>query len=148
MASTESTPCERTSERTNPHPGIRIGEVAERSGLSVKTIRFYCDQGLIKPLTRSDGGFRLFAEPVIAELVVIRTLKNIGMPLSQIKNLLEVRRSGICNCDILKTSLANKVDTIDKSIAELLQMQQELRRMLQSWQDCGGTKTMQPHPDA
>ena len=148
MASAESTPCEHATERTNPHPGIRIGEVSERSGVSVKTIRFYCDQGLIEPLTRSDGGFRLFAEPVIADLTMIRTLKNIGMPLSQIKKLLEVRRSGICNCDVLKTSLANKVDTIDKSIAELLHMQQELRRMLQSWQDCGGTKTMQPHPDA
>ena len=127
---------------------LKIGAVASRSGLTVKTIRFYCDQGLIEPLTRSDGGFRLFAEPVIADLTMIRTLKTIGMPLSQIKKLLEVRRSGICNCDVLKTSLANKVDTIDNSIAELLQMQQELRRMLQSWQDCGGTKTMQPQPDA
>ena len=148
MASAESTPCDQRPERPNSHPGIRIGEVAERSGVSVKTIRFYCDQGLIEPLTRSDGGFRLFAEPVIADLTMIRTLKTIGMPLSQIKKLLEVRRSGICNCDVLKTSLANKVDTIDNSIAELLQIQQELRRMLQSWQDCGGTKTMQPQPDA
>ena len=148
MASAESTPCDQRPERPNSHPGIRIGEVAERSGVSVKTIRFYCDQGLIEPLTRSDGGFRLFAEPVLADLTMIRTLKTIGMPLSQIKKLLEVRRSGICNCDVLKTSLANKVDTIDNSIAELLQMQQELRRMLQSWQDCGGIKTMQPPPDA
>ena len=148
MASAESTPCDQRPERPNSHPGIRIGEVAERSGVSVKTIRFYCDQGLIETLTRSDGGFRLFAEPVIADLTMIRTLKTIGMPLSQIKKLLEVRRSGICNCDVLKTSLANKVDTIDNSIAELLQMQKELRRMLQSWQDCGGTKTMQPQPDA
>jgi len=148
MASAESTPCEHQPEQTTPHPGIRIGEIAERSGVSVKTIRFYCDQGLIEPLTRSDGGFRLFAEPVIADLTMIRTLKNIGMPLSEIKKMLEVRRSGICNCDVFKTSLATKVETIDHSIAELLQMQKELKRMLQSWQDCGGTKTLQPHLDA
>lgn len=34
---------------------MKIGEVAARSGLSVKTIRFYCDEGLIHPIERSDG---------------------------------------------------------------------------------------------
>ena len=35
---------------------LKIGEVAQRSGLTVKTIRFYCDEGLIHPISRSEGG--------------------------------------------------------------------------------------------
>ena len=54
---------------------LKIGEVAQRSGLTVKTIRFYCDEGLIHPISRSEGGYRLFGEEVFAELAPIRTLK-------------------------------------------------------------------------
>ena len=39
---------------------LKIGQVANRSGLTVKSIRFYSDEGLIKPISRSDGGYRLF----------------------------------------------------------------------------------------
>ncbi|NBO29848.1 MAG: MerR family DNA-binding transcriptional regulator [Synechococcaceae bacterium WB6_1A_059] len=41
---------------------LKIGEVAGRSGLTVKTIRFYCDEGLIHPISRSEGGYRLFGD--------------------------------------------------------------------------------------
>lgn len=122
--------------------GVKIGEVAELSGLSVKTIRFYCDQGLIQPQSRTEGGYRLFDHHIIAELTLIRTLKSIDMPLSQIKKVLEVRRSGICNCSKLKNSLNHKVQAIDKKIEDLNQMQHELKRLLKSWQDCGGAKSI------
>jgi DNA-binding transcriptional MerR regulator len=49
-------------------PYLRIGEVSRRSGVSVKTIRFYCDQGLIEASTRSEGGFRLFDTAILADL--------------------------------------------------------------------------------
>jgi len=54
---------------------LKIGEVAKRSGLSVKTIRFYCDEGLVHPTSRSEGGYRLFDNDIFAELALIRTLK-------------------------------------------------------------------------
>ena len=52
---------------------MKIGEVARRSGLTVKTIRFYCDEELIHPISRSEGGYRLFGDEVFAELALIRT---------------------------------------------------------------------------
>jgi MerR family copper efflux transcriptional regulator len=56
-------------------PGLRIGEVARRTGLSVKTIRFYCDEGLLQPKGRSDAGYRLFDDENLAELTIIRALR-------------------------------------------------------------------------
>lgn len=47
---------------------MKIGEVAQRSGLPVKTIRFYWDEELIHPISRSEGSYRLFGDEVFAEL--------------------------------------------------------------------------------
>ena len=57
-------------------PGaLKIGEVAARSGLTVKTIRYYCDEGLIHPIGRTEGRYRLFDDSIEQELALIRNLK-------------------------------------------------------------------------
>ena len=121
-------------------PNLRIGEVSRRSGVSVKTIRFYCDQGLIQPSTRSEGGFRLFDAAILKDLAIIRALRAMDVPLPELARILEVRRSGICNCSVLKSSISAKMDSIDQRIAELASMKEELGGLLQGWQDCGGAK--------
>jgi DNA-binding transcriptional MerR regulator len=121
-------------------PNLRIGEVSRRSGVSVKTIRFYCDQGLIQPSTRSEGGFRLFDAAILKDLAIIRALRAMDVPLPELARILEVRRSGVCNCSVLKSSISAKMDSIDQRIAELASMKEELGGLLQGWQDCGGAK--------
>jgi hypothetical protein len=54
--------------------------------------------------------------------------------------ILEVRREGVCNCSVLKHSIAAKMESITLRIAELATMKDELARLLSSWQDCGGSK--------
>ena len=119
---------------------MKIGQVATYSGVPVKTIRFYCDQGLIRPATRSDGGYRLFDDSIYAELSLIRTLRAMDVPLSELRRILEVRRSGVCNCTSLKSSIASRLGAIDQHIQELMAMRQELGGLLEQWQDCGGAK--------
>jgi len=121
-------------------PGLRIGEISSRSGVSVKTIRFYCDQGLLQPSGRSQAGYRLFHPDCLGELEVIRALRAMDVPLSELKRILEVRRSGVCNCSALKASITNKIESIDARIAELQATQAELARLLEIWRECGGTK--------
>ena len=62
------------SVSAKPTPSLRIGEVARRTGLPVKTIRYYCDEGLLQPRARSESGYRLFDEENLAELTIIRSL--------------------------------------------------------------------------
>ena len=121
--------------------GLRIGEVAKRSGLSAKTIRFYCDQGLLQPHGRSQGGYRLFSSDSLAELEIIRALRAMDISLPELGRILEVRRAGVCNCSALKESIASKVISIDARIDELAAMKTELALLLASWQECGGTKS-------
>jgi DNA-binding transcriptional MerR regulator len=107
-------------------PGLRIGEVAQSSGLPVKTIRFYCDQGLISPANRSQGGYRLFDQTIYSELSLIRSLRAMDVSLSELRQILEVRRSGVCNCAALKATFQSKLDGIEQRMMELYQMRLEL----------------------
>lgn len=69
---------------------MQIGEVAERTELSLRTIRHYEDTGLVTPSARSQGGFRLYTEADIARLMVIRRMKPLGFTLEEMRDLLEV----------------------------------------------------------
>jgi len=121
-------------------PGLRIGEIAKLSGFSVKTIRFYCDQGLLHT-ARSEGKYRLFSLESLAELEIIRALRSMDVPISELARILEVRRAGICNCSVIKDSISTNMASIDSRIEMLQMMKSELARLLSSWQDCGGTKS-------
>jgi DNA-binding transcriptional MerR regulator len=66
-----------------------IGELAERTGLSVRTIRFYSDQGVVPPTGRSVAGHRRYDVHALARLDLVRTLRDFGLPLSTIRAVLD-----------------------------------------------------------
>jgi len=69
---------------------MQIGRVAERTGLSLHTLRHYDDVDLLRPSARSEGGFRLYTEDDVARLMVVRRMKPLGFTLEQMRELLEV----------------------------------------------------------
>jgi MerR family transcriptional regulator, copper efflux regulator len=69
---------------------MQIGEVAERTGLSLRTIRHYEDVGLVIPSARSKGGFRLYTGVDVDRLMVIRRMKPLDFSLDEMRDLLEI----------------------------------------------------------
>jgi DNA-binding transcriptional MerR regulator len=69
---------------------LQIGQVADRTGLSLRTIRFYEENGLVRPTSRSDGGFRLYSEDDVARLEVIKRMKPLGFRLEEMQELLDL----------------------------------------------------------
>jgi MerR family copper efflux transcriptional regulator len=67
---------------------LQIGQVAERTGLSLRTIRFYEENGLVLPTTRTEGGFRLYSDDAVARLEVIKRMKPLGFTLEEMQELL------------------------------------------------------------
>ena len=116
----------------------KIGVVAARSGVSVKTIRFYCDQGLLQVAGRSEGSYRLFDESVDSDLALIRTLRGLDIPLPTITAVLEARRSGVCSCYSLQATILSKAGEIEQRIADLKSLHAELKGLLSTWKRCGG----------
>ncbi|WP_413450864.1 MerR family transcriptional regulator [Georgenia phoenicis] len=69
---------------------MQIGEVAERTGLSLRTIRYYGEVGLVAPSSRTEGGFRLYTDGDVARLELIKTMKPLGYTLEEMSDVLEV----------------------------------------------------------
>jgi MerR family transcriptional regulator, copper efflux regulator len=67
---------------------LQIGQVAERTGLSLRTIRFYEENGLVVPTARSDGGYRLYSDDDVARLKAIKRMKPLGFTLEEMQQLL------------------------------------------------------------
>jgi DNA-binding transcriptional MerR regulator len=68
---------------------MQIGEVAARTGLSLRTIRHWDEMGLVVPSERSAGGFRLYTEADIERLMLVKTLKPLEFSLDQMRELLD-----------------------------------------------------------
>ena len=117
---------------------LKIGAVAQRSGVPVKTIRFYCDEGLLQPASRSEGRYRLFDQSVFTELALIRNLRAMDLPLSAIHGVLSARRSGVCTCADLQATIRGKLGEIQSRIEALQSLESDLQAMLAGWQSCGG----------
>jgi DNA-binding transcriptional MerR regulator len=71
-----------------PPATLHIGEVAERVGLSLRTVRYYEEQGLFEPAGRTDGGFRLYTEREVDRLLLIKQMKPLGFTVQQMHDLL------------------------------------------------------------
>lgn len=69
---------------------LQIGQVAERTGLSLRTIRFYEENGLVVPTARSEGGYRLYSDDDVARLEVIKRMKPLGFTLEEMQQLLDL----------------------------------------------------------
>ncbi len=81
---------EAAVSETRPAGTMLIGEVAERTGLTQRTLRYYEEKGLLPPAPRLEGGFRLYTEADIQRLEHIRELKQVlGFSLLEIKELVE-----------------------------------------------------------
>jgi MerR family copper efflux transcriptional regulator len=73
-------------ERSGPH--LQIGQVAERTELSIRTLRHWEETGLVTPSARTAGGFRLYTEDDVERLRTIRRMKPLGFTLDEMKRLL------------------------------------------------------------
>ncbi|MDN5686394.1 MAG: MerR family transcriptional regulator [Brachybacterium sp.] len=69
---------------------MHIGEFAERTGLSSRTLRHYEEIGLIPPTGRTEGGFRVYTESDLRRMLTIRRMKALGYSTTEMGELLEL----------------------------------------------------------
>lgn len=114
---------------------LKIGEVAAESGLSVKTIRYYEETGLLLPtVERSESGYRLFQPQVLNRLAFIRRSQSLGLTLQEIQQILAVHDHGQLPCGEMRQHLQLKVEAIEQQIQALETLRAELKGILSGWQ--------------
>lgn len=72
-----------------PEGSVQIGVVAERTAISIPTLRHYDEVGLITPSARSEGGFRLYTETDVQRILVIRRMKPLEFTLAEMREVLD-----------------------------------------------------------
>ncbi|MDP2012782.1 MAG: MerR family transcriptional regulator [Actinomycetota bacterium] len=117
---------------------VQIGVLAERVGLSMRTVRYYEEVGLVVPSTRSPGGFRLFGPAEEERLRVLKTLKPLGFSLEEMRNLVQIldavtKADAATRAKLLKelTSLHADLDQRRTRLQQQLKSADELSHALQ-----------------
>lgn len=104
-----------------------IGEVANMTGLTISTLRYYDREGMFPEIGRSNGGIRVFSEKEIATLRVIACLKTAGMPIKDIKEFLNWCEEGDASLQKRRNLFYNRLEEIENQIAMLEKTKNTLR---------------------
>ena len=98
--------------------GLRTGEVAERAGLNIQTLRYYERRGLLAEPRRSNGGHRIYPPDTVGLLQVIKAARRLGFTLDEVAELLAAGRRRHPTADLRERALG-KIAEIDQRIADL-----------------------------
>ncbi len=104
-----------------------IGRVARETGLSVHAIRFYEREGLLKTPARSEGRFRIFDQESARELKFIGKAQELGFSLTEIRELLVLRRTRAQACSHVRQLVSKALRRVGEKVEDLLKLQSELK---------------------
>ena len=107
---------------------LSIGQLAERAGVAIDTVRYYERNGLLQPAGRLASGYRRYGEAELKRLRFIRRAKALGFTLEDIRSLLAL--SAERNVAKVKRAAQSKLTDIDARIAELERVRGGLRKLI------------------
>ena len=119
---------------------MNIGSVAERSGVSSKTIRYYESIGLVRPADRRPNGYRSYTLVVMRTLNFIKRARNLGFSVEEVRDLLDLWQDKSRTSAAVKALTTRHVEALDRKIEELKSMRKALADLVKR---CRGDN----HPD-
>ena len=108
---------------------MNIGEAARASGVPAKTIRYYESIGLIPPASRSESGYRSFAQMDIDTLRFVQRARSLGFSVKDVARLLDLWRDRSRASSAVKTLATDQIGEIDRKIDELRSMRDTLEHL-------------------
>lgn len=108
---------------------LKIGELSKESGVSIDTIRFYENKGLINPTDRSEKGYRFYDSYTSSVLQFIVTSKELGFTLNEIKDLINIKINKNGKCSLALDKIKEKELDIDRKITELKKIKSALKKV-------------------
>ena len=112
---------------------LRIGQVAQRAGVSADTIRYYERLGLLPKPHRTPAGYREYPEHVVNRIALVRNAMRFGFSLREINGFLRVREAGGTPCHQVRQAGQIILDRVDQQIAELTATRETMRETLLTW---------------
>lgn len=118
---------------------MKIGRLAERSGVGIETLRFYEKEGLLAKPARTESGYRTYPEETVERVQFIRRAKEVGFTLEEISELLALKVSHGKSCESVRQRALSKVEDIDRKVGDLRKMRRALNALVQR---CSGHEGM------
>jgi len=114
---------------------LSIGQLAQRGGVKVQTIRYYEQVGLIPPAHRTPGNHRQYKHDHVDLLKFIRHSRALGFSLDQVRELLALRQASDRTCEDVDGIAKKHLADVEQKIDQLKGLQKELQRMVRQ---CAG----------
>ena len=110
----------------------RIGEIAERTGVSVETLRYYEKRLLLNVPARTQGGYRVCSDAVVQQVKFIKQAQSLGLTLDDIQQLAagRMRATHAPSCRKVRDLLTRRIEDIDARIRELREFRHTLHQHL------------------
>lgn len=108
---------------------MQIGEVAERTGMSLPTLRHYDETGLLAPSGRSSGNFRLYSQADLERLMVIRRMKPLGFTVEEMRELLATY-TGLRSVEVTPARREQLLGSLRATLADAVERRDRLRVQL------------------
>lgn len=109
---------------------MTIGQVAQKAGIGIETIRFYERKGLIDEPPRKESGYRQYDAGVVDRLVFIQQAKTLGFTLAEIQELLSLKISPVTTSREIKMIAEAKLVDIEARIKMLQRMRRSLKKLV------------------
>jgi len=120
------------------HSPMKIGELSKQSGVSIDTIRYYEQRGLIPEARRTASGYRQYSTEDVSRLKFIVQTKELGFTLEETGQLLALRTDD-CNCAEVRAVAEAKANEIEVRIRKLSQMRQVLLSLAEQCEESSDT---------
>lgn len=128
---------------------MRIGDLARKAGTTMRTIRYYEQLGLIAPVARTRGGFRLYEEDELRKLRLIKNLQLVETPLAEVKAFFDRRRRGRAASDIaagISELFERHLQEVERRIAQFRAIEASLRETIGILRCCAEC-SLEPGPE-
>ena len=109
---------------------MRIGELAARTGFSVRNIRFYEQRGLLPAPQRTEGGYRVYDQDAVTRLRFVRSAQTLGLSLAEIAEVLRVRDHQGPPCSYVAELIRTHISAVETRIRQLAALRDDLRARL------------------
>jgi DNA-binding transcriptional MerR regulator len=108
---------------------LTVSTLAKVAGVRADTVRYYDRAGLLRPVARTDAGYRLYGEDAADRLRFIKGAQRLGLRLREVAELLAVRDRGACPCGHTQALIERRLGEVDAEIARLVDLRGELTRV-------------------
>lgn len=108
---------------------MRIGELAEASGTTAKTLRFYEEQGLLPAAERTPAGYRDYTPDAVGRIDFIHRGQAAGLTLAQVRQILDIRDDGQAPCGHVQDLLDSRLADLDEQIAQLVALREAITQL-------------------